>query len=193
LEPARKVRLPITNPKRSQLTYAKLLKRVDPRSRSPFEWHGKVCRPGSWILESELWPDGTYPRIPLIVEHAGAENPARGWNRRQSDNTVVLWRYDRVKGGFEEVGRVAAPPGRLWAHLLEPLVRDALARDMGESPTPDLDLIRDRLSRFLAAEFDIIPEADRAAVLTLVHDELAGRIAEWMPEREFVGVSPRVV
>jgi hypothetical protein len=161
------------------MTYAKLLQRVDPRSRSPFEWRGTFLRPGTWILESALWPDGTYPRTPLLVEHAGAENPGKGWNRHNSDDTVILWRYDRAAGEFVEVGRVHAPPGLLWAHLLEPMVRDSLARDAGDVPAPDLTLVRERIVRFLAAEFDIIPEADRSRVLTLVHDELAVRIAEW--------------
>ena len=81
----------------------------------------------------------------------------------------------------------------MWAHLLEPLVRDALLRDMGEVTAPDLELVRERIARFLAAEFDIIPNADRARLLTLVHDELAGRIAEWMPASDFEGVPRRVV
>lgn len=178
MDPDKKIRLPLSSTRRSQIGYTKLLQRIDPRSRSPFEWHGRLFRSGTWILESKLWPDGTYPRTPLLVEHAGADNPARGWNRHKSDNTVVLWRYERVGSTFVEVGRVAAPAG-MWAALLEPLVRDALARDAGVAPAPDLDLIRLRITRFLSAELDLIGDADRGRVLTLVHDELAGRIAEW--------------
>lgn len=143
-------------------------------------------------MESELCPDGRFPRTPLLIEHAGAESPEKGWKRHKCDNTVILWRYDRELGEFGEVGRVAAPSG-LWAALLEPLVRDALRRDAGGSPAPDVDLIRSRITRFLAAEFDIISDADRARVLCLVHDELAARIAEWTPAGEFSGIAPRLV
>ena len=192
MNPARKVRLPLSSTRRSQIGFTKLLQRVDPRSRSPFEWRGRLFRSGTWIEEAQLWPDGSYPRNPLLVEHAGADKPGRGHNRHKSDNTAVLWRYERVAGKFLEVGRVAAPAG-MWALLLEPLVRDTLARDAGDVPAPDVDLIRDRITRFLAAEFDIIPDSDRYRILTLVHDELASRIAEWTPASEFAGVSPRVV
>ncbi len=135
-------------------------------------------RPGSWVDESQLWPDGSYPRTPLLVEYAGAENPAHGWKRHESDNTVILWRYNREQGEFIEVGRVLAPGG-LWPRLLEPLVRDALARDMPTRIEPDLGLIQERITRLLEAELDLLSDTDRARVLTLVHDELGSRIAEW--------------
>lgn len=138
-----------------------------------------MMRPGSWIIETQLWPDGTYPATPLLLEHAGAENPGKGWARHQSDDTVVLWRYDRAKGEFVEIGRVAAPGG-VWPQLMEPLARDWLSRDLNyQQPERDLELTRSRIMKFLAQELDAIPDADRARVLTLVHDELAGRIAEW--------------
>lgn len=173
-----KVRLPLSRTRRSQATYAKLLKRADYRSRSPFRWDGKFLSPGTWIPEASLWPDGEYPRVPLLVEFAGADNPARGWKRHESDETVVLWRYDRERKEFIEVGRVQASRG-LWAPLLEPLVRHSLAEYEGERPEPQIDVIRDRIGRFLQAELDVIAEHDRARILCMVHDELAARIAEW--------------
>jgi hypothetical protein len=160
------------------LSYAKLLKRVDPRSRSPFEWQGKFLRPGSTIPESALWPDGSYPRVPLIVEFAGAEHPARGWRRHECDETVILWRYERAQSQFAEVGRVLAP-GAMWMRLLEPLVLDAMRSEFSGVPPPDFERIRERISRTIAAELDLIRDEDRARVLTAVHDELAGMIAEW--------------
>jgi len=194
----KKVRLPLSRIKRSQPTYAKLLKLVDPRSRTPFAWTGDFLRPGATIPESELWPNGTFPRTPLIVEFAGAENPARGHNRHLSDNTVILWRYERseaTEGKFIEVGRVSAPGG-MWAMLLEPLVRDAMAQESGFVAL-DFDLIRSRITRVIAAELDLVGNGDRARLLTLVHDELAGRIAEWSEpgfgERAGFGPSSRVV
>ena len=36
---------------------------------------------------------------------------AKGWNRHKCDNTAILWRYEREKGKFIEVGRVAGPAG----------------------------------------------------------------------------------
>lgn len=193
----KKVRLPLSRIKRSQPTYAKLLKLVDPRSRTAFEWKGDLLAPGSTIPESQLWPNGTFPRTPLIVEFAGAENPGRGHNRHLSDNTVILWRYERSDaqdGKFIEVGRVSAPAG-MWAMLLEPLVRDAMAKESGFVAL-DFDLIRSRISRVIAAELDLVGNGDRARLLTLVHDELAGRIAEWTNsgfERAGFGPSSRVV
>lgn len=198
--PPKKVRLPTSAVKRSQLAYCKLLKRVDPRSHSPFEWKGRIFRSGSSILESDLWPDGTFPRKPLIVEFAGAENPARGWNRHNSDNSVILWRYERPEGKdgeFVEVGRVVAP-GAMWPLLMEPLVRDAMAQEMG-FPKLDLDVVRSRIARVLSAELDLVEKADRGRILTLVHDELAARIADWSdnsnPFADLVrpGTVPRVV
>ena len=70
-------------------------------------------------------------------------------------------------------------PGGLWPRLLEPLVRDALARDMPTRMEPDLEMIQERITRLLQAELDLLSDADRARVLTLVHDELGSRIAEW--------------
>lgn len=171
------MRLPISRVKRSQLTYAKLLQRVDPRSRAPLvTWKGRLLNPGSTIPESDLWPDGAFPRVPLIIEFAGSEAPARGHNRHRSDNTVILWRYEG--GKFLEMGRVVAPSA-MWAMLLEPLVREAMAREAGFSAPPDMDLIRDRITRVLAAELDLVADIHRARILTLIHDELSGRIAEW--------------
>jgi hypothetical protein len=196
LEPARHVRLPLSRTKRSQATYAKLLKLVDPRSRTAFEWKGNFLSPGTTIPEANLWPNGTFPRTPLIVEFAGAETPARGHARHLSDNTVILWRYERSEGKdgkFVEVGRVVAPAG-MWRMLLEPLVRDAMAREAGFVAL-DFDLIRSRITRVIAAELDMVGNGDRARLLTLVHDELAGRIAEWSGsefERAGFGPSPRV-
>jgi hypothetical protein len=177
LQPEKSVRLPLTNPQRSQPTYAKLLQRVDPRSRSPFEWAGRFLRPGATVPEASLWPDGTFPRAPLILEFAGALNPGRGHNRRKSDETAVLWRYDRAAGKWVELGRVAAP-GAMWGRLLEPLVRNAMAEECGFVPL-DCDLVRSRIARVIAAELALVADRDRAQVLTLVHDELASRISEW--------------
>jgi hypothetical protein len=185
----RKIRLPLSRATRSQPTWAKLLNRIDPRSRSPFTWHGRFFQPGTWIEESDLWPDGTFPRIPLLVEHAGAATPAKGHNRHRCDNTVILWRYDRDQGKFLEVGRVAAPAG-IWMMLLEPLVREWLRPDADNAAAPDLDLIRSRITAFLSAELNLISDPERARVLTLVHDELAARLAEWgLGESWLVGSS----
>jgi hypothetical protein len=157
--------------------YAKLLQRVDPRSRTPFAWLGRFLRPGATVPEMALWPDGTFPRAPLILEFAGSLSPARGHNRRRSDETAVLWRYDRTPGKWVELGRVAAP-GAMWARLLEPLVRDAMAKECG-MVSLDFDLIRSRIARVIAAELALVEDRDRAQLLTLVHDELASRISEW--------------
>ena len=175
------VRLPLSRTKRSQLTYAKLLQFIDPRSRAPLiAWKSKTLQPGSTIPESDLWPSGAYPRKPLLIEFAGAENPAHGHNRHKSDNTVILWRYEG--GAFVELGRVHAPAA-MWAPLLEPLVREAMALEAGRPAPPDVDLIRGRIARVLAAELDLVSDGDRVRILTLLHDELLGRIAEWcMPE-----------
>ena len=136
--------------------------------------------PGSTIADSDLWPDGSYPRRPLLVEFAGAENPARGWNRHRSPETVILWRYAREKTSWVEVGRVSGPAAT-GAMLMEPVVRVAMAEEGGVPPV-DLDLIRERIARVITAELDLVADVDRARVLCLVHDEIAGRIAEWMPE-----------
>lgn len=173
--------MPLSRASRGQLAYIKLLRRMDPRSRSPFSWQGWLLKPGTEIAEGELWPDGTYPRIPLLLEHAGASKPAKGWNRHKSDNTVVLWRYDPPTARFLEIGRVEAPGGT-WAMLMEPLIRDWLLKDADPETLQDLELLRARIVKFLAAELDPLSDRDRVQVLVAVHDELAGRIAEWSPE-----------
>lgn len=173
------VQLPITRSKRSQPTYAKLLQRVDPRSRAPLvTWKGNLLRPGTTIPESDLWPNGSFPRTPLIIEFAGAENPARGHARHRSGDTVILWSYERSTGKFLELGRVVAQAAT-WAILLEPLAREAMAREAGFIPPPDIDLIRSRITRVLAAELDLVADMDRLRVLTLVYDEISVRIADW--------------
>lgn len=179
MAPETKVRLPSSSTKRSQMTYMKLLRRFEPLTRV-FVWKGRIFRPGATILETDLWPDGSFPRIPLLVEFAGAENPAKGWNRHKSDETAILWRYERSDGKdgeFVEVGRVVAPNG-IWALLLEPLVREAMAQQSGTA-VPDFGTVRDRIAKFLAAELDLVGDADRARLLAIVHDELASRIAQW--------------
>jgi len=136
----------------------------------------------------------------LIVEFAGADNPGHGHNRHGSDNTVILWRYERSGEGvgvFLKLGQVVAP-GAMWALLLEPLVRQAMWDDAGGNPpAPDVDLIRGRITAMLGAELDLVSDAQRASILTLVHDELAGRIAQWsgpgIKERFGMSFSPRVI
>jgi hypothetical protein len=183
LKPERKIKLPLSATRRSQQGYAILLKRFDPRARTPaaFAWKGDRFRPGATIQEAKLWPDGTYPRLPLLLEFAGAENPDRGWNRHRSDETAVLWRYDRERGEFVEVGRVVAP-NKLWQILIDPLIREEMGKEYGAASLPDLDAIRERIARVITAELAVIPDAHRVRVLTLVHDELASRICEWLPD-----------
>lgn len=193
--PDRNVRLPLSRTRRSQLTYATLLRRFDPRSRAAFTWEGDLLTPGATIPEARLWPSGAFPRTPLIVEFAGADNPAKGHRRHESDSTVILWRYERENdGAFVEVGRVCAPAG-MWALLLEPLVRDAMAREAGLAAPPDVDVIRGRIATVLAAELDLVADSERARILQLVRDELAGRIAEWSGPTivERFGLGTRVV
>ena len=167
------------------MTYAKLLKRFDPRSRVPFAWPGRLMRPGSTIAESDLWPDEDFPSAPLLLEFAGADRPARGWNRHKSDQTVILWRYDRDSGAWGELGRVSAP-GAMWTAGIEPLVREALSEEYLDQVAPDLAAIRERIAAAISAELDVLSdERSRASVLTLVHDELACRISELLGSGEF--------
>ena len=171
------VKLPLSVARRGQPTFAKLLQRFDPWSPGRLSWAGKFFRPGASMVESALSPDASYPRRPLLVEFCGSLQPARGWNRHNSDETVILWIYDRAHGGaFREYGRVAAPAGS-WMQLLEPLAREAMREELGAPRNLDVDLIRIRIARVIASELDRLDRADRARVLNVMHDELAARIA----------------
>lgn len=169
----RRVKIPWSG-RRGQRGFAKLLIHVPRRPLNGFEWEGTLVRPNALVRESELWPTPRHPRPPLLLEMAGHAFPPT-IPRRRNDNgeLYVLWRYDMESGEWREIGRTIAW-GWEWSLALGPMAAAEIDKIRGLAP-PDLDEARRRIQRALDVEMERLSAADRARLLTVLHDEFACR------------------
>ncbi len=103
----RLIQLPRTSPRSEQLVFLKLLTRVDAAASNGFGFEGSVLKPGARVSESALWPTPQHPRVPVLLEYAGAANDS-------GEKLFVLWRYER--GAFVEIARAV---GLSWEWAVE--------------------------------------------------------------------------
>jgi hypothetical protein len=166
------VRIPNSAISRHGFAYAKLLWRVHPDRGTANAFEGPLLKPGALVDSSALWPDGSYPTKPLLLENAGSDATGRGHNR--SKQVYILWRYEPERSVWVEVVRTLTE-GLEWVSSLVPVA----LREIGGAPAPDPDLARN-VSRFFLSQLDKelgeLPAGDRHLTLSLLYEQVAARL-----------------
>lgn len=147
----------------------KLLRYVDRRARSGFDYHGCFLRPGSIVGYKDLHPSSDYPETAVLLEYAGAPRAISGWRRHMQGDVWLLWRQEA--DGWVEVARVCTPADE-WAELLRDAARRAL-----EAPTACPGEVRSRIRALIEAELAALSDAEQYSVVALLHDEFASRMS----------------
>ena len=146
------------------------------QSMTAWDWQGVILRPGRTVRESELHPAEHYPADPIVVEWVTSPlSRARPGGGRALH---ILWRYE--SGEWHQLGSIEARGcDGSWALHLAPLAIAALCEQGSNLPAalPNLPQIQVEISTYLDRVLDPLEESERAHVLTVVHDELAARIA----------------
>jgi hypothetical protein len=173
--PRRAVELPSSSLTRQgrHRSFAKLLYRVDLNALSGFGFHGKICRPGARIPESELWPTAEYPARPVLLEYV-AGHGRRGHQTQGDGALYVLWTYDRQARAWIELGR-ASGTSTEWVITLQPLAVNALA-PRKPAARADVSAIASRIVSFLDGELTQLESEERHEILDVVHNQLASRM-----------------
>lgn len=171
------VRIPRSSPRSCGESYAKILTYVDPHADHAFGFEGKIVRPGSDVTDAQLWPDEKAPRVPIVLECASVPAQGkRGHNRREW--LYILWRYSPDRGEWTEIGRSFSVAWE-WACELRPLAVRALRES-----TPGVQIavnfieVQKRIRVMLDHELDGLEHRARWQVLSILHDQLACRVAE---------------
>lgn len=190
----RGIMLPRSSARKCREDYCKLLVSVDPDAQSGFGFEGRIFRPGSIVSEADLWPEGSPPGAPVLLEGAmiAGDGPA---SKRRMDQLYVLWRYNAEMNAWTELGRARSVSWE-WAIELRPLAVRAMQEQRGHgavSSAADHPAIAARIRNVFEGELQELADADKWRVLAIIHDELAGRVAHYS---EFCGKSladlPRV-
>lgn len=158
------------------MTFAKLLRSVDPEAHQALGFEGKFLRPGSTIAQSDLWPDPQYPEVPLLLE--SFPGPAYGIRgHRRCDSIYVLWRWDAASRSWGELGRTSSKAWE-WAMELRPLALRALraSKRLQEPAGADVIAIAERISGAMDSELRLLDRSDRSRVLSVLYNHLAARM-----------------
>ena len=172
----RLVRLPSSGKRNDRNAFLKLLYRVRARSMTAWDWEGVILRPGRTVQEAELHPAPHYPADPILIEWV--TSPLSRGRPGGGRALHILWRYE--SGEWRQLGSVE---GRgcdgSWALHLAPLAISALQEQGANLPAvlANLPKIQLQIATYLDRVLDPLEDCDRAHVLTVVHDELAARIA----------------
>lgn len=166
----RHIRIPRTCSRRDVSCWAKLLSSVDSGAHDGFGFHGIFLRCGREIPESALWPDATYPRMPVLIECAGPVSTGC-----RNETLWVVWRYDQ--GRFLDIAR-SVSAGPEWAIELVPIARRAIERQAGPRVVKKPAQIATELARTLDRELEPLSDPEKAATLDCIYHQLAVRLAE---------------
>jgi hypothetical protein len=178
------IRLPRSAWRRAGPSYALLVRRLSP-NRALRNFEGQLLRSGALVEESALWPDRSYPLVPLLIEFAGTDGlaangkPARGHNRAR--DIRILWRFDRERSEWDEVARIKSE-GSHWYADLAPIVE----RELVPSVVGHVDCVNDaravagRLAALIDGALDELTEEGREHALAFLYDEVAARFAGTM-------------
>lgn len=167
------VRLPSSSATRESRykSFAKLLYHVEPHAATGFGFHGKICKPGAMVRESELWPSEEYPPRPVLLEYVAGAGRERG-----AGVLYVLWSFDSARREWIELGRAMAAAAE-WSTILRPLALQALRPPRKPAGCAhDVGAVAERIVAALDAELRPIEYAEQLQVLNAVHDQLAVRI-----------------
>lgn len=169
--PGPSLRLPRTGTRRGAVTFAKLLDRVQGQGASGFDWQGRLLRPGASI-PLDLIQGRAAAVILERSEAQGAYDQAR--RRRRWESLYVLWLYQAAGAEWIEVARVQGESSQALADLA-PRARRALRQAMGVVPV--IAELAEHIDQVLEAELARVEGPQRAALLAIVHDLIAHRIA----------------
>jgi hypothetical protein len=167
-----RIRIPRTCPRRGEPCWAKLLQSVDPNAHDGFGFHGTFLRCGREIGECDLWPDESYPRIPVLLEHAGPPERAR-----RNERIYVLWRYDLKLTRFVEIARTSAVSTE-WVVFLAPIACRELDIQRGPQLVKRAEDVAAEVSRTLDDGLRKLAPYERTVALARIFDDLAARTAE---------------
>lgn len=175
------MRVPRSSTSRKEKTYATLVHQV--RESAPF-FDGKLLACGKAIDGSELWPDDTWPIVPLLIEHAGADYSADlkyrdsgfGWKIRS--RIYVLWRYEREFHTWKEMARISTVDND-WVESFRALIAVELRRNPSRVPPVELATRSfHRCVELLDKELDALGNREaRALALGYLYEEITARVA----------------
>jgi hypothetical protein len=163
------IQLPCTSdrPQRG-MTFCKLLTSVDPSGQYALGFQGKLCKPGTWLNESDL------PEHPVVLECAGAVGERHYARRRET--VWILWTWNRSLSKWFEIAR-APSLNWDWALVLRGPAWGALHPDPGpENPERTAELA-DQIVNKIDRELQDLQIDVRKSVLSVVRQRLAGEIA----------------
>jgi hypothetical protein len=169
------VRLPHTSQRRGEYTFVRLIERIRANEWHPMAIEGINFRCGVEIDERELRPAAHFPRVPLLLEHAGIAVP--GWGHNRSSHTYVLWQYDAAKGEFVELVRVVAY-GNEWLEAIRGPALNAL-RDPEILSAHVAAEAAKRVTAAVEKELRYLDYEARGHFVSRLYEDAAGRLAHF--------------
>lgn len=168
------LRLPHTGGPRAPNVFLKLLTRVDPAAVCGFGWDGSIHKPGAELPDAVAWPDGVLRDL-VALECAGAPGTT---GHRQAPTLYVLWLYCAKTGRWTEMARAQSTSWH-WSLDLRPIAVRLLGaiREPDTRVMPSIDRVGERIGRYLDGQLQALEPRDRLAVLGVLHDAFAARIA----------------
>lgn len=167
----RPVRIPRSARRRRVLTYAKLILHVRPHPVTGFDFQGVLLAPGSRIQKTDLWPQPDSPRIPLLLEYAGADDP--GWGHHRTPGTYILWIWE--EDAWRELARTTAHSWE-WCIVLGPVAERVIQEGCASGSSPEPHWAKaDRIMAVVERSISLTPPADQLHLMCLIHDRLAAK------------------
>jgi hypothetical protein len=167
------VRIPHTSQRRGEHTFCRLIERIRPDEWHPMAIEGPTFKCGREIDERELWPEKHFPRVPLLLEHAGIAVP--GWGHNRSSHTYILWQYNATKTEFAELMRVVAH-GNEWVEAIRAPALNAL-RDPDITSAHIAAAAAKRVHAAVDRELQFLNFEARGHFISRLYEEAAGRLA----------------
>jgi hypothetical protein len=163
------LRLPRTA-KRGADSWLKLVTGINRQAIGAFRFEGKFLRPGTRLARSEL------PELPVLLECAGGIGPPtkrEGWGHKCLGTIYILWRLE----GSEWIEAARTQPfATEWMADLLPVAERLLSL-----VKPRICLgsaaVAARVIEVLDSGLEGLSRAEREECLTLLHDQLASRLA----------------
>jgi hypothetical protein len=169
------LRLPHTSVRRGEYTFVRLIERIRPNEWHPMAIEGVNFKCGRESDERELWPAAHFPRVPLLLEHAGIA--VAGWGHKRSSHTYILWKYDAAKTAFVELVRVVAH-GNEWLEAIRAPALNAL-RDPEILSAHVAAAAAKRVYAAVEKELMYLDYEARGHFVSRLYEDAAGRLAHF--------------
>lgn len=174
------MRIPRTSPSRKERTYATLVHHL--QESAPW-FEGRLISCGKAIDESELWPDDTWPSVPLLIEHAGADHSVdleyrdSGYGRRIRPRIYILWRYESEFRTWKELARTTTVDNE-WVESFRALIAVEMRRVPSRvAPVELATRSFHRCVELLDRELAALDCEARALALGYLYEEITARVA----------------